>query len=90
MFVQLIDRRCSFNDDINTQDLETISPTSHHWLHPCHVDDITIIQILFFLYSQRLHGFFGGPKGSPIYLCCLKAAYIFINSGINSKYNLLV
>ena len=76
MFVQLIDRRCSFNNDINTQDLETIYPTSHHWLHPCHVDDITIIQILFCTAKGSM-GSLAAQKGCP-YICAALRLHIFL------------
>ena len=48
-----LDCTCSFNDDINTQDLARISPTSHLWHRlaatlQLYVDDKSIrIQILF-------------------------------------------
>ena len=37
------------------------------------------------LRSQRLHAFFGGPKGSLMHLCGLKASHFFINYDINGQ-----
>ena len=37
-----------------------------------------------FLSSQRLHGFFGGPKGLPMHFCSLRTAHVLINYDINT------
>ena len=88
--MRLLDCTCSFNDDINTQDLTRISPTSHLWHRlaatlQLYVDDKSIrIQILFpygrikFVQPKAARFFFGRPNGSHIYLCWLRAAYIFL------------
>ena len=36
------------------------------------------------LNSQRLHGFFGGPKGLPMHCCSLRTAHILINYDIKT------